>query len=291
MGRERGYLVTMRATGASWSAVADVALVANSLAAGATGVDLTLTGLAKAARLWASALGSAAAPAVAIGDGDSGLYESGDDTVAFSSAGNVPGFWAGTGLNLLGPLGVAGALSMGVGAQILADYGTTALPGYAFNGRPSHGIRSAGPSTMNLVVNNNTPVSFVDSGSYFNSTTFYGSVSMGPGARILADFGTGALPGYGFNGDASGIYRNAPNSFGFAISGGNIMSLDGTLLIVNTAAGGYLGAGYWHLQERAAPGGVADRVALFARDNGGGKTQCVIRCGAAGTEFILGVEA
>lgn len=87
---------------------------------------------------------------------------------------------------------------------------------------------------------------------------------------------------YGWSGSAGDIFGNIQtgDSYFLRENGSTIVEIDNDGIDVRT--------GWYEMTERSDPGGLANHVRLWARDNGAGKTQFMARVGA--TSFIMATE-
>jgi hypothetical protein len=157
--------------------------------------------------------GTAALPALSfIADPDTGFYRVGANQLGFSVGGTLRATFNTT------------DLTMGSGIEILGDYGTAALPGYAFAGDPNTGIYRPASDAVGVAT-----------GGVLRATFSDATLTMGAGVEILGDSGTAALPGYAFSGDQdTGMYSYGANVLGFSAGAGWIMRMDAEGLKFNT---------------------------------------------------------
>lgn len=180
----------------------------------------------------------------------------------------------------LGAVQLSGDLTMGAGAQILADYGTSGAPGYAFNGRPAEGFLSAAAGYVALSSGEQLNADIASIGT-MQAFAVNGDLTMNAGTQILADSGTQTEPGYAYNGDPNtGRFRSAADVEQHVVGGGvaQITSASGVFTYIPL----FIEAGAL-FKEQAAPVGAADYARLFAVVDGGGKTDLsvIFQTGAA----------
>ncbi len=175
-------------------------------------------------------------------------------------------------------------------ARFRAGDGTLALPAYSYTADDDLGEYRTGAGSLARVHASAFMETIATGGHTLGAAvTVAVGLSMGAATTLKLDPGTVALPGLTFAGDTdTGFYRVGANQA--AATGGGAQS------VYFPAAG--LGVnGYVSMtgpllfnEQGAAPAGIADYGQLFAIDTGGGKTSVRIRCGAAGTQFVLGTE-
>ena len=141
--------------------------------------------------------GTVALPGFAFnGDIDTGFYRSGNNQIGAATGGSVRTTLDATGLALLGP-------------PILADYGTAAAPGVAFNGDPNTGMYWFSDDKIGWAT-----------GGTRRMTLDSADLSLSAGIQVLGDYGTALLPGISFNGDPNtGFYRSSADNMGVASGG------------------------------------------------------------------------
>jgi hypothetical protein len=142
--------------------------------------------------------GTAAAPSIVFADDlDTGIYSPAANQIGLTTGGTVRATLS------------TADLTMGSGIEILGDYGTASLPGYAFAGDPNTGMYRAASDQIGFSVGGANAVTVSASG-----------VIMASGVQVEADDGTALLPGLSFASDTNtGFYRPAANSIGVIVAG------------------------------------------------------------------------
>lgn len=137
-----------------------------------TGASATVTGELKGETVWATKTPGAGVLQVKLGDGDSGIGESADDSVIGIAATATIATVASGGLTMAAGKDV----TMGAAGQIFADSGTATDPGISIGGS-STGIFSNAATTVNIAIGGGTPVTV-------NGSAFYLFIPLGMASYI-----------------------------------------------------------------------------------------------------------
>ncbi len=142
--------------------------------------------------------GTAALPSVSfISDPNTGIYRPASDAVGVATNGVLRATFSDN------------TLKMGAGVNILGDYGTAALPGYAFEGDQNTGMYRAAVDQIGFSVNGTLAV-----------TVSASMLIMASGVQLGAADGTSLVPGMTFASDPdTGFWRPTSNAIGFVNNG------------------------------------------------------------------------
>jgi hypothetical protein len=139
-------------TGVGQNAADSVSLVAGGLEllraneTGASTSDQVIIGPA-------GVIGAAATPSLAWGDGDTGIYETGDDSLAMTLAGAQAWFWSGV------SFGGSQATGPALVNEVVSATNPTVIPG---RNDPDTGVGTAGDDAVTLIAGGNEAVTYAE---------------------------------------------------------------------------------------------------------------------------------
>lgn len=128
---------------------------------------------------------------LAFGDGDSGFYESADDTITMDLGATFPNRWTFTGAAFYGPLATRRAYVSGFTA-------TDTVPVYSFQGDIDTGLGSASDDQISLIAGGVEQLRLTQNDAASDTAYFTGDVGIGtnaPGAALDIETNAGDLYG------------------------------------------------------------------------------------------------
>jgi len=164
--------------------------------------------------------------------------------------------------------------------RFLAGDGTVALPAFAYASDPDTGFYKNAANQLSATGGGSRAATFAAFSMDVNGTaTYSGSISMGVGAQVLLDSGTGGAPGLAFVGDPdTGISRYGANSAGLSAGGNQYFAWNGGGASASSDL--YIGRHLRFSEAGYSPDLSADQAAIFALDVSG-VTTLRARAGAA----------